>query len=119
MNITYFKNSININDINKEKLTNIGYNIMNSVAIILLAGGQGSRLGLNKPKGMLKLNGISLFEKQAEQIKELYNKTNVNIPWYIMTSDKTHDDTLKYFNENNYFNLNKNNIIFFKQGNNY
>lgn len=121
MSITNFKNSSKVSILDSSHLTNIGLNIIgkNKVALVLMAGGQGSRLGLDKPKGTLQLNGVSLFERHAKQISELNNKTGGNLVWYIMTSDKTHEDTIEYFKEMGYFGLLSDDIIFFRQGNNY
>jgi UDP-N-acetylglucosamine pyrophosphorylase len=78
------------------------------VAVLLMAGGQGTRLGFDKPKGMFPLTDKTLFELHVEQLKKLGLST-----WYVMTSDHTYDETSKYFDSNN-FGVD---IILFKQGN--
>ena len=80
------------------------------VAAFLLAGGQGSRLNFNGPKGTFKLEelGKTIFQIHAEKIK--------NIPWVIMTSPLNHKETTEYFEQNNYFGLDKKKIKFIKQG---
>ena len=90
-----------------------------SYALITMAGGQGTRLGHKGPKGTFKLNlfgeEISIFNIIANKIKEKNEKYNINIPWYIMTSEENNDETVKYFEDNNYFGLNKNDVVFFTQ----
>lgn len=91
----------------------------NQYAIVLMAGGFGSRLGLNIPKGCLELNinnkNISLFELYINQIKEANKKYNSTIPLLIMTSTANTNETTKYFEEHNYFDY-KENIKIFVQG---
>lgn len=94
------------------------------VAALLLAGGQGTRLGSSDPKGMFPLelpSGLSLFGIQAQRIRrvmalasERYGKAGV-IPWYIMTSGATKQKTIDYFVANKYFGLNPTDVIFFEQ----
>ena len=86
--------------------------------IFLVAGGQGSRLGFDGPKGCYQVGPNSdktLFQWHAEQIKASSIRYNTTIPWYIMTSTLNHDDTIKFFEDNDYFGLGKDNIMCFKQ----
>jgi UDP-N-acetylglucosamine pyrophosphorylase len=95
---------INKKDTNPDNII-IGENIIrnNEYAIVLMAGGFGSRLGFNKPKGCLKINGKTLFEMFIDQIKDANKKYNSNISLYIMTSNANNKDTISFFNDNNYF----------------
>ncbi len=105
----------------KEYYKKIGENIIknNEYAVVTMAGGQGSRLGHDGPKGTFDFgleNHKSIFEVLCDGLKETYEKYNVYIPWYIMTSRQNNEDTINFFEKNNYFGYSKENIYFFKQG---
>lgn len=89
------------------------------VAALVVAGGQGTRLGFDKPKGMFPVTPIrqkSLFQVFAEKIKAAENHYRINLPWFIMTSPFNHVDTKSYFQENDYFGLSEERVHFFYQG---
>ena len=90
------------------------------LAVVTMAGGQGTRLGHNGPKGTYVLNvkpePKSLFEILCDNLKEAKEKYNVIIPWYIMTSKENNSQTVEFFEENNYFNYPKEAVTFFVQG---
>lgn len=92
------------------------------VAFCVMAGGQGTRLGCNGPKGKVDpglLRSRSLFQIQAERLISwiISNEECTNIPlWLIMTSHATHQETVDFFKENEYFGYHPKRIIFFQQG---
>lgn len=91
------------------------------VGIILMAGGQGTRLGSNLPKGCYDVglpSHKSLFQIQIERIIKLEQIANAKglLTIYIMTSRPVRDLTENFFKKNSYFGLNKDQIIFFNQG---
>lgn len=78
------------------------------VAAFLVAGGQGTRLGFDGPKGMFPVTPVkkkSLFQLHAEKILAASRRYDVPIPWVIMTSQTNNDSTVKFFKENKYFGL--------------
>lgn len=106
----------------KEKFDELGEQIIRSgqYAVVTMAGGQGTRLGHNGPKGTFKLDvygkGKYLFEILADNLKEANKKYNTTIPWYIMTSKENNKDTIEFLEKNNYFGYNKNKVEIFTQG---
>lgn len=140
-------------DGNLNKQVGEGYFSSNNMAVIILAGGQGTRLGSSNPKGMYSLSyrqnendpsvdlfdkklsrkeslihkqhftiepledlNMSLFEIHAAHVKRHMEKYKKTVKLLIMTSSYTHEMTEDFFAENDYFNLNKADVYFFKQG---
>ena len=88
-------------------------------AAFTVAGGQGTRLGYDGPKGTLPVSPIKkkpLFQLFAEQILGISKKYEVTIPWYIMCSPLNLEATITHFEKNNYYGLGKENVKFFAQG---
>lgn len=90
------------------------------LAAVTMAGGQGTRLGHNGPKGTYDIgldSHKSLFELLCDNLKEEGKKYGVTIPWFIMTSRENNKDTVEFFEKHRYFGYQKNkNIFFFEQG---
>ena len=111
----------NVSEEERKNYYEIGKKIIenNEYAVVTVAGGQGTRLGHNGPKGTYKISTIkgekSLFEILCETMKEANKKFGSNIPWYIMTSEENNKQTVDFFETNNYFGYDKDKIKFFKQ----
>jgi UDP-N-acetylglucosamine/UDP-N-acetylgalactosamine diphosphorylase len=89
------------------------------VGVILVAGGQGTRLGFDHPKGMFPIGPISqktLFQIHVEKIIAASRRYGVRIPLYMMTSPATHDETSAFFAANDRFGLSADDLIIFCQG---
>tara|TARA_B100001778_G_scaffold197140_1_gene162639 strand:- start:640 stop:2082 length:1443 start_codon:yes stop_codon:yes gene_type:complete len=88
------------------------------VAAFTVAGGQGTRLGFDGPKGIFALglcSGKSLFEIFADKIYRASQRYNVKIPWFIMTSELNYAATIEAFENNDYYGLDKDTVTLFKQ----
>jgi len=88
------------------------------VGAILLAGGQGTRLGFDKAKGMYNMGvnkDLYIFEQLIRNLQKVTDEAGAFVPLYIMTSDKNDAQTREFFAEHDYFGYNKDFIKFFVQ----
>ncbi|HTL51013.1 MAG TPA: UTP--glucose-1-phosphate uridylyltransferase, partial [Planctomycetota bacterium] len=88
------------------------------VAAFMVAGGQGSRLGFDHPKGCFPIGPISerpLFQLHAEKILALRKRYRCKLPWLIMTSPDNHEESQAFFAEHKFFGLGKDSVWFFSQ----
>ncbi len=105
----------------KEEFDKLGEEVIRNgeYAVVTMAGGQGTRLGHNGPKGTFKLDvygkGKYLFEILVDNLQEANQKYNTIIPWYIMTSIENNKDTVEFLEKHNYFGYPKENVIIFTQ----
>ncbi len=89
------------------------------VGVILVAGGQGTRLGFPGPKGAFpigSLSGASLFEIHARKIAALERRYGADVPFYIMTSAANDAATRQFFSDHAFFGLSEQRVLFFSQG---
>lgn len=118
---------IDSSDGTKTNWNNLGLEAISKgeVGVILMAGGQGTRLGSSSPKGCYNIglpSQKSLFQIQAEKLQKIQNLanakhgTNAKINWYIMTSKPTRNATEQFFIDNKYFGLENSQVTFFNQG---
>jgi len=88
------------------------------VACFVVAGGQGTRLGFEGPKGEYPIGPISassIFQFHAEKILKAQQKYDVQLMWYIMTSKPLHEQTIEFFKHNKYFGMDEDQVRFFSQ----
>jgi len=89
------------------------------VAAFVVAGGQGSRLGFDGPKGCYPAGAVTgkpLFQIFAENLLGVQDRYGKAVPWYIMTSPLNHQSTVAFFEQNSFFGLDRKNVMFFPQG---
>lgn len=89
------------------------------VAAFTVAGGQGSRLGFEGPKGCYPAGAVTgkpLFTIFAEGLRAAAKKYGKPVPWYIMTSPLNHSATISFFEQNQFLGLKRDDVMFFPQG---
>lgn len=104
----------------REKFVSVGIKALqhHEVGALILAGGMGTRLGSDNPKGMYnigKTKEVFIFQRLIENIMDVVNITKTYVPLFIMTSEKNDEITRKFLEEKNYFGYNKDYIRFFVQ----
>ena len=89
------------------------------LGVVLLAGGQGTRLGFERSKGLFPIGpvtGKSLLEILASQVVATSKRFGHSIPYFVMTSEGTHQEIEAFYQENDYFGLDPKNVFLFHQG---
>ena len=104
----------------KEELIKLGEDAIKNgkVAVVMMAGGQGTRLGHTGPKGTFDFGLEShktIFEAFIDKFKDAEKKYGVAVPWYIMTSKDNNQETIEFFYKNNYFGYDEGIKTFFSQ----
>ncbi len=104
----------------KEKYTKIGIEEIRQgkVAAVLLAGGMGTRLGSDHPKGMYDIGltrPVYIFQRIIENMLDVVRQAEGWVRLFVMTSDKNHDMTVEFFKEKKYFGYNSDYVSFFVQ----
>ena len=104
----------------REEYTKCGLEAIKAgkVGAVLLAGGMGTRLGSDAPKGVYNIGltkDVFIFQRLVENLLDVVHQAGAWIPLYIMTSDKNHDTTTAFFQEKNYFGYNPDYVTFFMQ----
>ena len=105
---------------NREEFESLGIVALRAgkVAAVLLAGGQGTRLGSDNPKGMFNIGvtrELSIFEQQFDNISQVTKKTGTYFHIFVMTSEVNNDKTVEFFKEKNFFGYPEDKIHFFVQ----
>ncbi len=104
----------------REEYTTTGLEAIRAgkVGAVLLAGGMGTRLGSDAPKGVYNIGltkEVFIFQRLIENLLEVVNQAGAWIPLYVMTSDKNHETTVAFFKEKEYFGYNADYVTFFMQ----
>lgn len=105
---------------NREMYEKIGMDAIKAgkVGAVLLAGGMGTRLGSDDPKGMYNIGltkDVYIFQRLIENLMDVVKRADAWVPLFIMTSDKNNDATISFFNEHEFFGYNADYVTFFKQ----
>ena len=105
---------------NRERYTQRGLEAIRAgkVGAVMLAGGQGSRLGFDKPKGMFNIGvtgTLYIFECQIRNLKAVTEQAGAWVPLFIMTSEDNCEETQRFFAEHDYFGYSRDHIRFFRQ----
>ncbi len=105
---------------NKDKYTAVGIDAIKhcKVGAILLAGGQGTRLGFDKAKGMYNIGEtkeLYIFEQLIANLKKVTSAADAWVPLYIMTSEKNDEQTREFFRKHDFFGYNPDYVKFFVQ----
>lgn len=105
---------------NKDRYTAVGIDAIKhcKVGAILLAGGQGTRLGFDKAKGMYNIGEtkeLYIFEQLIANLKKVTSAADAWVPLYIMTSEKNDEQTREFFREHDFFGYNPDYVKFFVQ----
>jgi UDP-N-acetylglucosamine/UDP-N-acetylgalactosamine diphosphorylase len=93
--------------------------VRGEVAVLIVAGGQASRLGVDFPKGMFPIGPVTnktLFQIHAEKTLAVSRRHETTVPFLVMTSPATHEETVSFFESNHYFGLPADQVHFFRQG---
>lgn len=114
--------ALEIDEINarRDEFEKVGIEALKAekVGAVLLAGGQGTRLGFDGPKGTFPI-GVSrelyIFECLINNLMDVVKRVGAWVPLYIMTSEKNNEATVKFFNEHNFFGYDKDHVRFFIQ----
>lgn len=104
----------------RERYAQIGLQAIQNgkVGAVLLAGGQGSRLGFDHPKGMFRIGidrELYIFECLINNLLDVVKQADAWIPLFIMTSTENNEETVKFFEQHNYFGYSSDNVFFFVQ----
>jgi len=89
------------------------------VAGFVVAGGQGTRLGFDGPKGGFPISSVknkTLFRIFAEMVAAVSKRYQTHCPWYIMTSPLNHAETQEVFRSNDYYGMDESDVFIFQQG---
>lgn len=105
---------------NRRLYTNAGLEAIREgkVGAVMLAGGMGTRLGSDDPKGMYNIGltkEVYIFERQIRNLLDVVEQAEAWIPLFIMTSDKNNDATIAFLKEHDFFGYNAQYVAFFKQ----